>query len=269
MISILMSRVIILTAGTLYPAYRSYKAVRTKDVREYVKWMMYWIVFALFCFAEALADVFVAFWFPFYYELKIMFVIWLLSPWTKGASILYRKWVHPTLSKHEREIDAMLEHAKNESYNQVVNLGSKGLLCARDIVATAALRGQMQLVQQIQRSYSMNDVSRNSADDMPLSRSLVESEIHEESGEENEEEVRTWSGSYDSSGQKVEHPVTEEVEVSEQELELDSCDDPSKAPVAPRRRSNRSAPRDPPSGAETGPESIYATMPRRSTRTRH
>ena len=57
--------------------------------------------------------------FPFYFQLKIVFIVWLLSPWTKGASILYRKWIHPTLSKHEGNIDAMLEQAKSESYNQV------------------------------------------------------------------------------------------------------------------------------------------------------
>ncbi|RCN52772.1 TB2/DP1, HVA22 family [Ancylostoma caninum] len=89
--SVVLSRIVTLTAGTLYPAYRSYKAVRTKDVREYVKWMMYWIVFAIYTFVETLADIFISFWFPFYYQLKIVFVIWLLSPWTKGASILYRK----------------------------------------------------------------------------------------------------------------------------------------------------------------------------------
>lgn len=161
MVSVMLSRLIVLTAGTLYPAYRSYKAVRTKDVREYVKWMMYWIVFALFCFFETIADILLAFWFPFYYQLKIVFVIWLLSPWTKGASILYRKWVHPTLSRHERDIDAMLDQAKSESYNQMVRLGSRGMLYARDIVATAALRGQAQLVQQLQKSYSMSDVSTN------------------------------------------------------------------------------------------------------------
>ncbi|TKR77306.1 hypothetical protein L596_018303 [Steinernema carpocapsae] len=264
MISVLMSRLIILVAGTLYPAYRSYKAVRTKDVREYVKWMMYWIVFALFCFAETLADIFVAFWFPCYYELKIAFVVWLLSPWTKGASILYRKWVHPTLSKHEREIDALLERAKNESYNQVVNLGSKGLLCARDIVATAALRGQMQLVQQIQRSYSMNDVSKKNVDDLPLGRAAVGAEIYEESGED-EDQVRTWTGAYDDSGKKVEHPVIDELE---SEPEVDTSN-PLNPPLAPRRRSIRSVNRESPAATETGPESIYATMPRRSTRTRY
>lgn len=40
--------------------------------------------------------------FPFYYELKMAFVLWLLSPYTRGASLLYRKFVHPTLSSKEK-----------------------------------------------------------------------------------------------------------------------------------------------------------------------
>lgn len=96
MLSALLSRVISLGLGTLYPAYASYKAVRTKDVKEYVKWMMYWIVFALFTSVETISDVFLS-WFPFYYEIKIIFLLWLLSPATKGSSLLYRKFVHPQL----------------------------------------------------------------------------------------------------------------------------------------------------------------------------
>lgn len=46
--------------------------------------------------------------FPFYYELKIAFVAWLLSPYTKGSSLLYRKFVHPTLSSKEKVIYAAL-----------------------------------------------------------------------------------------------------------------------------------------------------------------
>uniref|UniRef100_A0A287D3W0 Receptor expression-enhancing protein n=1 Tax=Ictidomys tridecemlineatus TaxID=43179 RepID=A0A287D3W0_ICTTR len=44
--------------GTLYPAYYSYKAVKSKDIKEYVKWMMYWIIFALFTTAETFTDIF-------------------------------------------------------------------------------------------------------------------------------------------------------------------------------------------------------------------
>ena len=40
--------------------------------------------------------------FPFYYEVKVAFVLWLLSPYTRGASMLYRKFVHPSLSRHEK-----------------------------------------------------------------------------------------------------------------------------------------------------------------------
>lgn len=32
MVSVFLSRIVVLTAGTLYPAYRSYKAVRTKVI---------------------------------------------------------------------------------------------------------------------------------------------------------------------------------------------------------------------------------------------
>lgn len=39
---------------------------------------------------------------PLYYELKIAFVVWLLSPYTRGASLIYRKFLHPLLSSKER-----------------------------------------------------------------------------------------------------------------------------------------------------------------------
>ncbi|VIO91814.1 Uncharacterized protein BM_BM5842 [Brugia malayi] len=232
MVSVFLSRIVVLTAGTLYPAYRSYKAVRTKDVREYVKWMMYWIVFAFFCFIETIADVIVSFWLPFYYELKIIFVLWLLSPWTKGASILYRKWVHPTLTKHERDIDLLLEHAKSESYNQVMRLGSRGILCAREIIATAALRGQAQLVQQLQRSYSASDVNNRESS----SKVIRVTEIQEDDEHEPES-----SGAIDVLEDEI-------ASIMEREDRTEALRRSSR-----RRRSPAS-------------ETIYNTLPRRTTR---
>ena len=73
---------------------------------------MYWIVFALFTALETFTDFFFAWylvvshilklslmarWFPLYYEMKIIVLVYLLSPYTHGSSILYRKFVHPTL----------------------------------------------------------------------------------------------------------------------------------------------------------------------------
>ncbi|XP_067885301.1 receptor expression-enhancing protein 1-like isoform X2 [Heterodontus francisci] len=150
-------RVVRLIFGTLYPAYASYKAVKTKNVKEYVKWMMYWIIFALFTTAETFTDLFLS-WFPFYYELKIAFVIWLLSPYTKGSSVLYRKFVHPTLSSKEQEIDDYLSQAKDRSYEAVVQFGRRGLNVAATAAVTAAAKGQGALSERL-RSFSMQDLT--------------------------------------------------------------------------------------------------------------
>ncbi|XP_023655787.1 receptor expression-enhancing protein 1 isoform X2 [Paramormyrops kingsleyae] len=174
MVSWIISRLVVLIFGTLYPAYSSYKAVKSKDVKEYVKWMMYWIIFALFTTAETITDIFLC-WLPFYYELKIAFVVWLLSPYTKGSSVLYRKFVHPTLSSKEKDIDDYLCQAKDKSYDALVHFGRKGLNVAATAAVTAAAKvshlcdvsiyrelthwqGQGALSERL-RSFSMQDLS--------------------------------------------------------------------------------------------------------------
>uniref|UniRef100_A0A182QJ53 Receptor expression-enhancing protein n=1 Tax=Anopheles farauti TaxID=69004 RepID=A0A182QJ53_9DIPT len=125
--------------GTLYPAYASYKAVRTKNVKEYVKWMMYWIVFAFFTFIETFTDILLS-WFPFYYEIKVIVVLWLLSPATRGSSTLYRKFVHPMLTRREQEIDDYINQAKEKGYTAVLQLGSKGVNYATNVIMQTAIK---------------------------------------------------------------------------------------------------------------------------------
>lgn len=96
----------------------------------------------------------------------------------------------------------------------MVNLGSRGLLCARDIVATAALRSQVHLVQQLQRSYSTGDVNREPMGGLGAAGKKVRDsrvrEIEEDIAEEMDDEmqVRTWSGVYDEHGRMVEQVGT-------------------------------------------------------------
>ncbi|XP_034037316.1 receptor expression-enhancing protein 2 [Thalassophryne amazonica] len=163
MVSWIISRLVVLAFGTLYPAYSSYKAVKTKNVKEYVKWMMYWIIFALFTTAETVTDLVLS-WFPFYFELKIAFVIWLLSPYTKGSSVLYRKFVHPTLSNKEKEIDEYIAQAKDRSYETMMRFGKRGLNLAANAAVTAATKGQGVLSDKL-RSFSMQDLTLINADD--------------------------------------------------------------------------------------------------------
>ncbi|KAK8730465.1 hypothetical protein OTU49_008020, partial [Cherax quadricarinatus] len=165
MISSLLSRVVILVFGTLFPAYYSYKAVKTKNVKEYVKWMMYWIVFAFFTCFETLTDLFLSFWFPFYYELKILVVLWLLSPATRGSSILYRKFVHPWLTRREDDIDNCIAQAKQQGYSTVIQLGTKGVNYATTVLMQTAIKASQGnqasggIVNQLRRSYSSGELA--------------------------------------------------------------------------------------------------------------
>ncbi|XP_061282937.1 receptor expression-enhancing protein 4 isoform X3 [Bos javanicus] len=156
MVSWMICRLVVLVFGMLYPAYASYKAVKTKNIREYVRWMMYWIVFALFMAVETFTDIFIS-WFPFYYEIKMAFVLWLLSPYTRGASMLYRKFVHPSLSRHEKEIDTYIVQAKERSYETVLSFGKRGLNIAASAAVQAATKSQGALAGKL-RSFSMQDL---------------------------------------------------------------------------------------------------------------
>ena len=157
----------IVSLGTLYPAYRSYKAIKSKDTKEYVKWMMYWIVFAIFTTAEIFVDTIIGFWLPFYYEIKILFLFWLLSPTTKGSSILYKKFVHPFFTQHEKEIDGYMEQAKEHGYGKLVQYGKKGLDLAADTMMKTAISGQGVLVQQLRRYRSESSLDELGRTDSP------------------------------------------------------------------------------------------------------
>lgn len=136
MLGSLLSRLIVISVGLLYPAYSSFKTIRSANVKHYVRWMMYWTVFALFTAVEYVADVFIS-WLPFYYEIKVILVVWLMSSYTKGASIIYRKVLHPLLSKKETAIDQWIGDRQEQSIQILLDAGRKGVQAA----ANGALSG--------------------------------------------------------------------------------------------------------------------------------
>lgn len=119
-----MSAAFKLLFNVLYPAYSTFKAFRSKKAGDYIKWMMYWIVFAVFNFVEIFTDV-LLFWLPFYSEVKILMLLWLIIPvWkdTLGSGLIYKKLVHPFLVANEQKIDEILEKLRKEACNVVSGL---------------------------------------------------------------------------------------------------------------------------------------------------
>ncbi|KAF6780131.1 hypothetical protein AHF37_00399 [Paragonimus kellicotti] len=163
MLTALIGRTIIIIFGVLHPSYKTYKALRRKDYQEVVVLGMYWVVFSMFTTLELFTDIFFQ-WFPFYHELKILFVIWLVAPTTAGYSLIYRRLIHPELSKRENVSWILMRQstkATEKGYNKVVEFGAKGLNYAAKTFISTALLGHEFLTDQLRRrSSSMIELNR-------------------------------------------------------------------------------------------------------------
>ena len=145
----LISSTISLAVGLIYPAYATFKAIKhaekhqltdpswseaaatapttTASVKNNLsatkrydldnlltQWLMYWIVMAVFTVCEVLCETLLlaGVWFPFYHEIKVIFILWLTLPQFRGATKIYRKFLAPALETYENDIDGHLDVAR-------------------------------------------------------------------------------------------------------------------------------------------------------------
>jgi len=90
--------------GFIYPAYCSFKAIKSEDKEDDTQWLTYWVVYAFFVVVESLTDLLLH-WIPFYYGVKLAFLVWCFSPQTRGAVYIFHYAIEPLLSKYEHSID--------------------------------------------------------------------------------------------------------------------------------------------------------------------
>ncbi|KNE55936.1 hypothetical protein AMAG_01789 [Allomyces macrogynus ATCC 38327] len=113
----LATRLLVLTMGFLHPAYKSFKMFRSPVPPDNTLWwvevIQHYSVMSVFGAVEWVVEAFL-FWIPFYYELKFLFIVWLVSPFTRGSVTLYRQFLAPLLFEHEETIDRSLERAQIE-----------------------------------------------------------------------------------------------------------------------------------------------------------
>ena len=110
----------------LYQAWASYRAIDSGTVNQHTQWLVYWIVIALFTIFEMLLEGLVS-WLPFYYEAKVAFLCWLALPQFRGATRLYHRFVSPTLSKYENEIDRHINDVRRRASSKFGEVASNGL----------------------------------------------------------------------------------------------------------------------------------------------
>lgn len=134
----------------LFPAFASFKAIRSGNPAQLTPWLMYWVVLSGILLAESWT-VFIIGWyksplphsspvlfanvhplcdrFPFYSWIRLAVLSYLVLPQTQGARILFQEYVDPFFEQHEREIEELIgqghERAKSlglQYFYQLVDL---------------------------------------------------------------------------------------------------------------------------------------------------
>ncbi|KAG0271030.1 ER membrane protein DP1/Yop1 [Linnemannia exigua] len=97
--------------GFVYPAYRSFKALESPEKEDDKQWLTYWTVYGFVSIIESFTDV-LLYWFPFYFFLKTVFLLWLMIPSFNGAVTIYNRVLRPFLVQHKNEIDSSYNNLK-------------------------------------------------------------------------------------------------------------------------------------------------------------
>lgn len=101
----LISRPAILVVGYLYPAYDCYKSLEhgRPSMEQLRFWCQYWMILGVLTVLESFIS-----WLPFYCEMKIMFLVYLLHPKSQGANWIYTNFLVPFIAKYEPEVDRQM-----------------------------------------------------------------------------------------------------------------------------------------------------------------
>ena len=97
--------------GIVLPTYWSIKAIESPETEDDIQWLTYWSVYAVFSFFDLFAK-FILKFIPFYFVLKLVFLIWCFMPNTKGATFIYKNLLSKYFKKYEAKFDKIADKFK-------------------------------------------------------------------------------------------------------------------------------------------------------------
>ena len=104
--------------GTIYPGYYTIKAIEQKQHKK--EWLTYWVIFGTFIIFDMFSNIIMKI-VPFYFVLKILFLIWMFSPESKGRKLVYNFLIYKLFKLIEESVDYFFNESKyivKEFYNE-------------------------------------------------------------------------------------------------------------------------------------------------------
>lgn len=102
--------------GVAYPAFMSFIALESNEADDDKQWLTYWVCFGAFNIVDQFAGIILQF-IPFYYFLKVGFLVYLFHPSTLGATSVYNTVLLPHIKAYESRI-AEVEREIQKQFNK-------------------------------------------------------------------------------------------------------------------------------------------------------
>ena len=90
--------------GVAYPAFMSFVALESEGEDDDKQWLTYWVVFGTFSIIDQFTGIILSL-IPFYYVLKVAFLIWMFHPTSQGATTIYDNFILPFFKHYEKDIN--------------------------------------------------------------------------------------------------------------------------------------------------------------------
>ena len=99
--------------GVAYPCFQSFLALDSEGKDDDKQWLTYWVCFGFFNIIDQFAGIILRF-IPFYYFLKLGFLIYLFHPSTLGATTVYNTIIKPRIKQYQDSIKEIENQIKGK-----------------------------------------------------------------------------------------------------------------------------------------------------------
>ena len=90
--------------GVVYPIIRSIIALETQDKNDDTQWLTYWSIYGILSLIDECTSILLN-RIPYYFFIKVCFLIWLFNPMTLGAQKIFESVVKPIMKKYHTQIE--------------------------------------------------------------------------------------------------------------------------------------------------------------------
>jgi len=95
--------------GIVFPILWSLKSLQSRGEDDDKQWLTYWIIFSSTHVIDVFSDYILQI-IPFYFFIKIVFLIWMFLPNFRGAEVIYHYFIKKYFKKYLDDIDKLTKN---------------------------------------------------------------------------------------------------------------------------------------------------------------